>query len=58
MRPRAEACGLLELLTVGQLLRHELGRLEDEAAATGWTWDAALSFRLDALHVQLEGKRA
>ena len=41
-----------------QELRRELGRLEDEAAASGWVWDPGVSLRVDALHVWLEGRRA
>ena len=40
-----------------QELRRELGQLENEAAASGWTWDPVVSRRVDALHVQLEGER-
>ena len=36
-------------------LRHALGRLEDDAAASGWAWDAALSHRVDSLLVLIEG---
>ena len=39
-------------------VQRELGRLEDHAAATGWAWDAMLSLRVDALHVQREERRA
>jgi len=38
-------------------LRRELGALEDQAAATGWAWDAMLSLRVDALLEQIEGRR-
>jgi hypothetical protein len=36
-------------------LRHELGKLEDRAAASGWEWDARLSLQ-DALLVRLEAR--
>ncbi len=39
-------------------LRHLLGQLEDQAAAAGWTWDAAVSMRVDALLLALEVQRA
>lgn len=38
-------------------LRHELGRLEDEAAAAGWVWDGPLSHQIDRLLVVLETGR-
>ena len=38
-------------------LRRELGRLEDQAAASGWSWDAGLSLLVDALLVRLEARR-
>jgi hypothetical protein len=40
------------------LALRELGGLEDEAAASGWAWDAALSPRVDALRALIEECRA
>lgn len=37
-------------------LQRELGGLEDQAASTGWAWDAALSRRVDTLCVLIEGR--
>ena len=39
-------------------LRDGLGQLEDEAAVSGWAWDAALSQRVDWLIVALEERSA
>jgi hypothetical protein len=39
-------------------LQRGLGLLEDQAAATGWAWDAALSHRVDSLLVLIEGAGA
>jgi hypothetical protein len=39
-------------------LKHDLGVLEDQAAATGWAWDAELSLRVDHLLVLIEEPRA
>ena len=38
-------------------LRAELGRLEDEAAATGWAWDEPLSRQIDRLLLALKADR-
>jgi hypothetical protein len=38
-------------------LKRELGALEDEAAAMGWTWEAELSHRVDHLLVLIEDGR-
>jgi hypothetical protein len=38
-------------------VERELGRLEDEAAAKGWAWDAARSCRVDAILVLIEAAR-
>lgn len=35
-------------------LPHELGALEDAAAAMGWTWDASVSVLVDRLIVAIE----
>lgn len=40
------------------VLRRELGRLEDRAAATDWAWDAEVSRRVDCLLVLIERARA
>lgn len=34
--------------------QHLLGRLEDEAEATGWVWDARLSTLIDQFIVVIE----
>jgi hypothetical protein len=39
---------------VTAILRHALGRAEDEAVASGWRWDANLSHRVDRLLVLIE----
>ena len=39
---------------VTTVLRHALGRAEDEAVASGWRWDAELSHRVDHLLVLIE----
>jgi Fe-S-cluster containining protein len=44
-------------LAVAVALR-ALGGLEDEAAGSGWAWDAALSHRVDALRTLIEECRA
>jgi hypothetical protein len=36
------------------VLRRALARLEDQAAARGWRWDAALSRRVDQLVARRE----
>jgi hypothetical protein len=43
--------------SLGSELRHELGWLEDEAAAAGWVWDGPLSHQIDRLLVVLETGR-
>jgi hypothetical protein len=39
---------------VTTVLRHAIGRAEDEAVASGWVWDADLSNRVDHLLVLIE----
>ena len=39
---------------VTTVLRHALGRAEDEAVASGWMWDAKLSRRVDHLLALIE----
>jgi hypothetical protein len=39
---------------VTTVLRHALGRAEDDAVASGWRWDAELSHRVDRLLVLIE----
>ena len=39
---------------VTTVLRHALGRAEEEAVVSGWRWDAKLSHRVDQLLVLIE----
>jgi hypothetical protein len=43
---------------VTAVLRHALGRAEDDAAASGWRWDAELSHRVDHLLALIEAPGA
>jgi hypothetical protein len=53
--PSALAAAPEELHT--EYLRRLFGRLEDQAAASGWGWDAGLSLLIDAVLVRLEARR-